>query len=117
MNLFRKKSQPDAEGFVTAVAAADLPEGQTLSLVLNGVKVILVRWQGSVYAVSSICPHAAADLSGGEFYRGKIECPDHGYCFDVRNGRTLWPEDEMIRLKCYPAKEVDEQIKVRVSTP
>jgi 3-phenylpropionate/trans-cinnamate dioxygenase ferredoxin component len=114
-NFCRMQEQADNEGFVTAVTTADLREGQKLSLVLKGVKVLLMRWQGVAYAVSAVCPHAAADLSGGEFYRGKIECPDHGYCFDVRNGRTLWPEDEMVRLRCYPTKEVDGQVWVRPS--
>ncbi|MBK8987183.1 MAG: Rieske 2Fe-2S domain-containing protein [Chloroflexi bacterium] len=114
MKLFNKKADKDAAGFYTAVAAAELPEGQMLTVDLNGTKVILVRWQGTPHAVSSICPHAAADLSGGEFYRGKLECPDHGYCFAVSTGRTLWPEDEMVRLKRYVAKEEAGQIKVKL---
>ncbi len=114
MNLFKKPLAADEMGFVTAVSAADLTEGQMLPLKLNKVRLILLRWQGQVYAVSSLCPHAAADLSGGEFYRGKLECPDHGYCFDVRTGRTLWPEDEAVRLKQYPVKEEGGQIKVRL---
>ncbi|MBK6325448.1 MAG: Rieske 2Fe-2S domain-containing protein [Chloroflexi bacterium] len=114
MNLFKKKLEKDAAGFYTAVPTSDLPNDQMISVDLNGLKVILVRWQGALHAVSSICPHAAADLSGGEFYRGKLECPDHGYCFDVRTGRTLWPEDEMVRLKRYTAKEEDGQIKVKI---
>ncbi|MCB8987685.1 MAG: Rieske 2Fe-2S domain-containing protein [Ardenticatenaceae bacterium] len=114
MNLFKKKLEKDAAGFYTAVSSAELPPEQMLPVNLNGTKVILVRWQGTLYAVSNICPHAAADLSHGEFYRGKLECPDHGYCFDVRTGRTLWPEDEMVRLKRYPVREEDGQIKVKV---
>lgn len=114
MNLFKKKFEKDAAGFYTAVAAADLPDDQMFPVNLNGTKVILVRWQGALHAVSSICPHAAADLAGGEFYRGKLECPDHGYCFDVRTGRTLWPEDEMVRLKRFTVKEEEGLIKVKV---
>mgnify|MGYP001183673989 FL=1 len=114
MKLFKKKLEKDAAGFYTAVPAANLSDDQMLTVDLNGTKVILVRWQGTLHAVSNICPHAAADLSRGEFYRGKLECPDHGYCFDVRTGRTLWPEDEIVRLKRYVAKEEDGQIKVNV---
>lgn len=114
MKLFKKKLEKDAAGFYTAVPAANLSDDQMLTVDLNGTKVILVRWQGTLHAVSNICPHAAADLSRGEFYRGKLECPDHGYCFDVRTGRTLWPEDEIVRLKRYVVKEENGQIKVNV---
>jgi nitrite reductase/ring-hydroxylating ferredoxin subunit len=115
MNLFKKPLVVDEAGFVTAMASTALAENQMLPLTLNNVKLILLRWQGKVYAVSRLCPHAAADLSGGDFYRGKLECPDHGYCFDVATGRVLWPEDEMVRLKQSPAKEDLGQIKVRLT--
>ncbi|MCB9421006.1 MAG: Rieske 2Fe-2S domain-containing protein [Ardenticatenaceae bacterium] len=108
-----KKVKPDDDGFYTAVSSTAIPSNQPIKFEINGEPILLIRWQGELLAVSARCPHAAADLSKGEFYRGKIECPDHGYVFDVRNGRTLWPEDEVCRLKRFEVKEVDGVVKVR----
>ena len=113
MNIF-KKLKPDDAGFYTAVSTTAVQPNQLTKVEINDQPILLTRWQGELVAVSALCPHAAADLSKGEFYRGKIECPDHGYVFDVRNGRALWPEDEMCRLKRFEVKEEGGVIKVKI---
>jgi 3-phenylpropionate/trans-cinnamate dioxygenase ferredoxin component len=115
MGLFNTKAQADADGYWAATAVSDIHEGQITAVILNGATVLLLRWQEQLYAVSSKCPHAAADLSAGEFYRGKLECPDHGYVFDVKTGRTLWPEDEIVCLKRYAVKVQDGVVWVKLS--
>ncbi len=106
--------EPDKSGFYTAVPAAAVGPGKITKVDINDQPVILTRWQNKLVAFSARCPHAAADLSQGELYRGKIECPDHGYVFSVENGRILWPEDEMRRLKRLEIKEVGGEVKVKV---
>lgn len=116
MKFWRKQeTPPDAEGYVlTDVAAADVTAGEMVTVKVNGRSLILTRLDGNLHAVSRECPHAAADLAKGELHRWKLYCPDHSYCFDVRNGRILWPEDEPLRLKSYPVKVEDGRIKVKV---
>lgn len=114
MKRFKQKEVPDAAGFYTAVPADTVPTDQPTKITINGEPILLIRWQGELFAFSARCPHATADLSKGEFYRGKIECPDHGYVFDVRNGRVLWPEDEMCRLKWFVVKEEAGMVKVKI---
>jgi nitrite reductase/ring-hydroxylating ferredoxin subunit len=114
MKQFKQKVLPDDAGFYTAVPAAAVQPNQLTKIEINGEPILLVRWQDELLAFSARCPHAAADLSKGEFYRGKIECADHGYVFDVKNGRALWPEDEVCRLKRFEVKEEREMIKVKI---
>jgi nitrite reductase/ring-hydroxylating ferredoxin subunit len=114
MKIFRQKSTPDDAGFYTAVPATAVQANQLTKTKINGQPILLTRWQGELVAFSAHCPHAAADLSQGDFYRGKIECPDHGYVFDVGNGRVLWPEDEMCRLKQFTVKEEAGVVKVKI---
>lgn len=106
MGLFKKKIEADAEGFLPTTAVSDLKDEGITAVTINGAKLLLLRWQEQIHAVNSSCPHAAADMSKGEFYRGKLECLDHGYIFDIKTGRTLWPEDEIVCLKRYPVKVV-----------
>ena len=94
-----------ADDFIdTAVSPQDVQPNQMLPVNVNGRKLILTRVDDQIVAFDSRCPHAAADLSLGTLTRWKVTCPDHDYCFDVRNGRVLWPEDGMVRLKRYPVR-------------
>jgi nitrite reductase/ring-hydroxylating ferredoxin subunit len=43
-----------------------------------------------------------------------VTCPDHQYCWNIRNGRILWPEDENYRLKKYGVMVVDGIVKVKL---
>ena len=105
----------DDDGFYeTAVAAATLHPGQMIPLTIAGKTIILTRYEGQIIAFAGHCPHAAAPLEAGTLHRYKVTCPDHGYCFDIRNGRILWPPDEMVRLRLYPVKEENGNIKIKL---
>ena len=114
MRLFKAKAEPDADGFFETISQAALPAEEMVSVIINGQKLIIVQWQEQLFAFKAECPHAAADLAEGWISRYKVTCPDHEYCFDMRDGRILWPEDEFYRLKKYPAKDVDGIIKVKL---
>lgn len=115
MRFFRANVKPDADGFFTAGSADSILPDQMKSVKINGRTVVFVRWKGKIYAFDNTCPHAAADLSQGMLSRYKVTCPEHNYCFDLRSGRILWPEDELYRLKSYPVKEEDGIVKVKLS--
>ncbi len=114
MNLFRSKASPDAEGYFTTVTAETVQTDQMTAVTINGHKLILTSWDGTLYAFPAECPHGSADFSKGWISRYKVTCPDHQYCWDVRNGRILWPEDENYRLKKYPVKVEDGIVKVKI---
>jgi nitrite reductase (NADH) small subunit/3-phenylpropionate/trans-cinnamate dioxygenase ferredoxin subunit len=77
--------------------------------------IILTRWQEQLVAFSNVCPHAGADLVEGHLHRGRVTCPDHDYKFDIRNGRALWPEDEVCRLKRYDVVEENGLVKIKLT--
>lgn len=104
---------PDSDGYYLAGPAADLGQEQLLGLKIAADHVLVTRLDGQLFAFSAVCPHAAGDLSKGSYYRGRIDCPEHEYRFDVRTGRVLWPPDEVCRLKRYEVIELDGWIKVR----
>ncbi len=115
MGIFGKKQRADAAGFVGTGVAATAVQVDTLTLVkVNGQRIVLARWENELFAFSDDCPHAAASLSDGSLNRWKVSCPDHGYCFDIRNGRITWPEDELYRLKRYELKIEGGEVRVKV---
>jgi nitrite reductase/ring-hydroxylating ferredoxin subunit len=114
MPLFRSTgSGADANGFFQAGPAGDIGLEQMRLVDAGGEAVIVTRLQDGFYAFSATCPHAAGDLRKGEIYRGRIDCPEHEYRFDVRSGRTLWPPDELCRLKHFDIEERAGQLLIR----
>lgn len=116
MPLFGRGSAAQDEYVNAARSEAVGEEGMT-AVKIGGRKVILLRHDGQVYAVDSLCPHAAADLTQGSRCSWQLCCHEHNYCFDVRTGRIVWPEDEVYRLRRYEVKEVDGAILVRLTGP
>ena len=105
------------DGFVTAARSDAVGEEGMTAVKIGGRKVILLRHDGQLYAVDSLCPHAAADLTQGSRRSWQICCHEHDYCFDVRSGRIVWPADEFYRLRRYEVKEEDGAILVNLTRP
>jgi nitrite reductase/ring-hydroxylating ferredoxin subunit len=114
MHLFRSKATPDTEGYFATVSAETVQADQMTAVTINGHKIILTSWDGTLYAFSAECPHASTDFAKGWLSRYKVTCADHEYCWDIRSGRILWPEDENYRLKKYPAKVEAGIVKVKL---
>ncbi len=116
MKLWKSNIEPDADGFYeTGITAVSLQSAPMQSVKINGQKIVLVQYEGTPAAFDSRCPHASADMSKGELHRWKLTCPEHSYCFDVRNGRIAWPEDEVYRLKMFDMIVKDDTIWVRLA--
>jgi 3-phenylpropionate/trans-cinnamate dioxygenase ferredoxin subunit len=115
MRIRQSKPQPDEGGFYPAIPVAELSEDSAIRLTINGQAILVTKYEGDYYAFSAYCPHAAGDLANGQLYKGRIDCPEHAYRFDIRSGRTLWPPDESYRLKTYPLKINGGKIHILVT--
>ncbi len=88
---------------------------------VEGHSVVLTLVAGEagdqVAAFTSICPHALGNLAHGTIYKGEVDCPDHGYRFDVRTGACVYPEDGP-GLALYPVLvEADGTVLVKIERP
>lgn len=61
-------------------------EGKTVTL-LSGEEIALFRKGEEVFAIKDACPHMGASLSLGEVDEGKVFCPWHGWCFELKSGK------------------------------
>ena len=103
------------DGFKPTLAAAAIIPHQVTLFHIGERRIILTRLEGQVHAFSSECPHASGDMSGSTISRkGRIDCPDHGYVFDIRSGRITWPPDENYCLRKYPVRELDGVVYVKL---
>lgn len=82
----------------------DLKAGDTFikKVKAGGKTVCLVGHEGEIFAVSSICPHAGADLSFGWCKNNKLVCPVHRYEYDLSTGRGNPGQNDYIDT--YPVK-------------
>ncbi|MGK0216864.1 MAG: nitrite reductase/ring-hydroxylating ferredoxin subunit [Planctomycetota bacterium] len=78
----------------------------------GGTQVLLVRLEGKVYALDTLCPHN----EGGRLVPGPLMdskyalCPLHNYRFDPRNGATVGNSCKSART--YKVKEANGEIEL-----
>ena len=71
----------------TDVAAeADLVDGKPLKVSAGDVSVMLLRQDGHLSALASMCTHAGGPLDEGAFKDGCVTCPWHGSRFELADG-------------------------------
>uniref|UniRef100_A0A1A9WK94 Rieske domain-containing protein n=1 Tax=Glossina brevipalpis TaxID=37001 RepID=A0A1A9WK94_9MUSC len=65
----------------------DLPDnGMKEFHFIDSKKVLLIKQKGKIYAVGAKCPHFGGPLKDGVVGNGRIRCPWHGACFDIKSG-------------------------------
>jgi len=74
---------------IKKLSLADLPDGSLTHVELDGVNLVVVRSGAEVFAYYDKCPHAFWPLSEGSLNNSVLECPGHGWEFDIKTGRCL----------------------------
>lgn len=95
---------------------AEIREGEIYPVNVDGVDLIIMRFEGGVAAYLDSCPHEGAQLSFGEREGDVLICARHLWEFDVRTGehisRVHRPQHD---LRKAPLRVVDDQVEVDVS--
>ena len=93
--------------FARVLPADRMGDGDLIPVEIDGTPVVLVRHEGSFYAVQNNCSHRDFPLSEAGFdpRDGVLVCAWHGGCFDVRSGEAV----------ALPATEPVETFPTRVS--
>jgi len=72
------------------LTSIDLKDGQLKEVEVEGLekgKVLLAKHDGQVHALSANCTHYGAPLAKGVLTpNGRLTCPWHGACFNVKSG-------------------------------
>ena len=82
---------PEAEGpeeFTAVMSAADLVEGQPRLATVDGLPLMLVRYQDRIYALANSCAHLGGPLAEGRLEDDCIVCPWHGSKFRLEDGHA-----------------------------
>ena len=66
--------------------AGEVPDGRSTRVVVDDTPVLLVRADGSLYALHDRCSHRGCSLADGELDGLEVVCACHGSRFDLRDG-------------------------------
>lgn len=75
--------------YVKVASVTDLAPGEMTLVEVGGELICLANVDGSFYAISDECTHAAGALSDGELEGYTVTCPMHFGQFDIRTGKVL----------------------------
>jgi len=93
----------------------ELKDGQHKAVDFAGGKVLLSKLGGEVFATSAFCTHYGAPLEKGVLsHDGRVVCPWHGACFNVKTG-DIEDAPGLDSLWSYKASIKDGKIVVSAS--
>ena len=70
---------------------SDLQEGEMKQVSVGKTDVLLANVDGEFHAVGATCTHYGAPLVQGTLSEGRVICPWHHACFEVKKGTQLEP--------------------------
>jgi toluene monooxygenase system ferredoxin subunit len=84
----RAGADVDHDGWVEVGRLTDLADNR-MTVEVDGVPVLIVRCGRSLVAVEDECPHLAQPLSQGRVTGPVIQCPGHGYRWNLVSGKAV----------------------------
>ena len=83
---------------------AEVLQRLPLDIEFGGARFRVVEHRGELVAYSTLCPHAFGPLGEGRIEDGVVECPWHGYRFDLWSGKCV--SGGQCRLKVAPEVQI-----------
>jgi nitrite reductase/ring-hydroxylating ferredoxin subunit len=75
--------------YPTNIQDQDLPEMTPKRVEVEGVPVLLYRYQDRIYAIGAVCGHDGGPLEEGSFEGTCVTCPLHQSVYDLRDGSVV----------------------------
>jgi toluene monooxygenase system ferredoxin subunit len=97
-------------GFRKVATLDNVWSGETLQVVMEGRKIVLVNVEGTVRAYEDRCLHMGVELSRGKLHGCILECSAHAWRYDALTGEGVNPKG--VRLAALPVRVEGEDILV-----
>lgn len=69
----------------------EVPEGELISVEVNGEKVLIANVEGTFHAIGDVCTHQHCLLSDGWLEGKDVVCPCHSSKFNLESGEPDRP--------------------------
>jgi nitrite reductase/ring-hydroxylating ferredoxin subunit/uncharacterized membrane protein len=104
--------RPRWDEYVPVLRETELAESSARQIETKGVRIVLIRRAGRVYALADECAHLGGPLSEGTVEDVSIRCPWHGSRFALEDGAVLEGPSTFTQ-PCFDVRVKDGQIEVR----
>uniref|UniRef100_UPI00398F120F apoptosis inducing factor mitochondria associated 4 n=1 Tax=Pristiophorus japonicus TaxID=55135 RepID=UPI00398F120F len=84
-------------------STTEMQDGEMREIEIENRKVLLIKSNGEFSAVGHLCAHYGSSLVNGVLSNGRIRCPKHGACFNIKTGDI----EEFPSLDCLQSFKVD----------
>src|SRR5579864_5000074 len=98
--------------FVRVAAVSEVEPGKVKPITVNGKTIALCNVGGTFYALDNVCLHRGGPLGEGYIIGEKVECPWHGWQFEVKTGCVAMNPD--MKVETYPVKVEGTDVLVAV---
>lgn len=98
--------------WITALTLAELPQGETRFLELEGHSVIVSRMGDHVTCFKNACAHMGLEMTSGTISDGIITCPYHGFRYALESGECLTAPE--VQLQPNPVRVIGTRVQVRI---
>lgn len=75
--------------FVPVLAETELSDNELRRVDADGMPVLVVRRGMRIYAIAETCSHRGGPLSEGKLQDTTVQCPWHGSCYSLEDGRVV----------------------------
>jgi 3-phenylpropionate/trans-cinnamate dioxygenase ferredoxin subunit len=100
--------------FTPVCSEEDLPANGARPVRIGGLSILVVRHDGTLFAIENECSHAAQSLECGRIRNGWIMCPAHGARFDLATGEPLGPPAPG-PIRTFPVRVHQGQVEIDAS--
>jgi nitrite reductase (NADH) small subunit len=91
-----------------------LEEGAGIEVLHQGNVIAVFRHEGRLYAIDGLCMHQGGPLARGKLANGTIQCPWHGWMYELETGNNAATCQRMLRT--YPIREIAGRIAIDLET-
>ena len=100
-----------SEHWVTVGKADYLEPGELMYVEVEDEPVVLINFEGDLFALNDTCTHEEASLADGTIIGDEIECPLHGGAFFIRTGEPA-AMPVVVRTEKYKVRVIDGDVQV-----
>lgn len=99
--------------WIQAANENEIADGQWKEIESDDFLLLLIRYNGTYYAIENVCTHDGGTLSDGTLESDEIVCPRHGARFCIKTGEVTAPpayED----IQSFPVKIENGHVWIEV---
>jgi len=99
--------------WITIANDSELAEDDRKAITVENTPILLIKTNGSYYAIHNLCTHESLPLTEGHLEGTTLSCPFHGASFCIKTGEVKTPP-AFIDLDTYPTRTENQNVQIYI---